>query len=96
MAVDGALARKFEFGEDAISVGASSRLRLAPASRMLRGPDKYKVLEHRRHQAQIKARRLLELADDAEPSCELTDSGGEPGLAALATSGEFESMRGLS
>ena len=25
------------------------------------GPDKYKVLEHRRRQAQIKARRLLDL-----------------------------------
>jgi hypothetical protein len=31
---------------------------------MLRGPDKYEVLAHRRHQAQIKARRLLELAEE--------------------------------
>ena len=37
-------------------------LRLAAARpERLRGPDKYKVLEHRRHQAQIKARRLLDL-----------------------------------
>jgi hypothetical protein len=44
-------------------------LRLAPGSRALRGPDKYKVLEHRRHQAQIKARRLLELADEQASGC---------------------------
>ena len=46
--------------------GRQSKLRLAPASRTLRGPDKYKVLEHRRRQAQIKARRLLELTDEAQ------------------------------
>ena len=63
-AVNGSLARKLEFGDEAISVGAAPRLRLAPASQGLRGPDKYKALAHRRHQAQIKARRLLELADE--------------------------------
>ena len=35
-------------------------LRLAVPSAVLRGPDKYKVLEHRRRQAQIKARRAIE------------------------------------
>jgi hypothetical protein len=38
-------------------------LRLAVPSALLRGPDKYNVLEHRRRQAQIKARRLLDLLD---------------------------------
>jgi hypothetical protein len=39
-------------------------LRLAPTG-SLRGPDKYRVLEHRRRQAQIKARRLLDLMEEA-------------------------------
>ena len=38
-------------------------LRLAVPSAVLRGPDKYKVLEHRRRQAQIKARRAIEAAE---------------------------------
>ena len=62
--VDGSLARKLDFGEMPPGGSGQSRLRLAPSSGMLRGPDKYKVLEHRRHQAQIKARRLLELAGE--------------------------------
>jgi hypothetical protein len=62
--VDGSLARKLDFGETATGHAAPSRLRLAPSSHALRGPDKYKVLAHRRHQAQIKARRLLELAEE--------------------------------
>ena len=78
--VDGSLARKLDFGEKGITVGPQSRLRLAPASRALRGPDKYKILAHRRHQAQIKARRLLELASERE--------------CGSATSDGFESMRG--
>jgi hypothetical protein len=65
--VNGSLARKLEFGEDAITVGAPSRLRLASTFGMLRGPDKYKVLDHRRRQAQIKARRLLEIANEENP-----------------------------
>ena len=81
--VDGSLARKLDFGEKGITVGPQSRLRLAPASRALRGPDKYKVLAHRRHQAQIKARRLLELASRT--------SDAECGSA---TSDAIESMRG--
>ena len=39
----------------------SKPLRLAARPGGLRGPDKYKVLDHRRRQAQIKARRLLDL-----------------------------------
>ena len=38
-------------------------LRLAPRSGRLTGPDKYKVLEHRRRRAQIQARHLLGLMD---------------------------------
>ena len=36
-------------------------LRLARRPGELRGADKYRVLEHRRRQAQMKARRLLDL-----------------------------------
>jgi hypothetical protein len=36
-------------------------LRFARRPGELRGPDKYRVLEHRRRQAQMKARRLLDL-----------------------------------
>ena len=36
-------------------------LKLARPADELRGPDKYRVLEHRRRQAQMKARRLLDL-----------------------------------
>lgn len=65
--IDGSLARKLDFGgwTTTFQVGAAARpaLRLAPRGRQLSGPDKYKVLAHRRHQAQIKARRLLDLCD---------------------------------
>jgi hypothetical protein len=60
---NGALALSLDFDGPAGSA-IRPRLRLAPASRALRGPDKYKVLEHRRRQAQILARRLLELAEE--------------------------------
>jgi hypothetical protein len=59
---NGALALSLDF--EGPAVGIRPTLRLAPASRSLRGPDKYKVLEHRRRQAQILARRLLELAEE--------------------------------
>jgi hypothetical protein len=36
-------------------------LKLAGRPGAVRGPDKYRVLEHRRRQAQMKARRLLDL-----------------------------------
>jgi hypothetical protein len=63
---NGGVARQLDFGElkgaTAHRQGAGRRrLRLAIPSAVLRGLDKYKVLEHRRHQAQIKARRLLDL-----------------------------------
>jgi hypothetical protein len=40
-------------------------LRLASPGGALRGPDKYRILEHRRRQAQIRARHLLELMEEA-------------------------------
>jgi hypothetical protein len=62
---DGTLARKLDFGEVTTTYGHAPRrpaLRLAtgPSGR---GPEKYKELDHRRRQAQIKARRLLDLID---------------------------------
>jgi hypothetical protein len=64
--VDGSLARKLDFGGWTTTTfpgGVAGRpaLRLAPRGSQLSGPDKYRVLAHRRHQAQIKARRLLDL-----------------------------------
>ena len=62
--VDGSLARKLDFGEITTTTFkiAAFGAALRPVRRdVLRGPDKYKVLEHRRRQAQIRARRLLEL-----------------------------------
>ena len=61
--VDGSLAVKLDFGDATTTFPSRSSLRLAPTSRRLTGPDRYLVLEHRRRQAQIKARMLLELAD---------------------------------
>ena len=58
--VDGSLARKFEFGETTCEV---VRPRLVRRLALLRGPDKYKVLDRRRRAAQIKARHLLDLID---------------------------------
>jgi hypothetical protein len=46
-------------------MGGRAGLRLA-SSGVMRGPDKYKMLDHRRRQAQIKARRLLDLIEEAE------------------------------
>ena len=62
---DGSLARQLDFGDYTTTTLSPRRggLRLAVSGGGLRGPDKYKELEHRRRQAQIKARRLLELAD---------------------------------
>jgi hypothetical protein len=91
--VDGALARQLEFGDDVITVGRGAGLRLAPASRALSGPDKYKVLDHRRHQAQIKARRLLGLVD-GEWLRSAPDSGTGLTVGALVGSRDSESMRG--
>ena len=63
---DGSLARQFDFGDLTTSTfplprPLKTRLKLADRPEGLRGPDRYKVLEHRRRQAQIKARRLLDL-----------------------------------
>ena len=58
---DGTAALKLDFG----GVRAVRELRLSKPHR-LHGPDKYKVLEHRRRQAQIKARRLLDVIEEAQ------------------------------
>ena len=66
----GSTVSQLDFGEATpVAVGgARGGLRLALPSGALRGPDKYKVLEHRRRQAQIKARRLLEIAEERDAS----------------------------
>ena len=65
---DGTLALNFDFGELTTTTFQGVRmaradLRLAPAQGRprLMGPDKYKMLEHRRRQAQMAARRQLDL-----------------------------------
>jgi hypothetical protein len=64
--MNGSAALRLDFGDVAVTAcgGRSGRglLRLA-SSRLMRGPDKYKVLEHRRRQAQIRARHLLHLME---------------------------------
>ena len=63
---DGSAARKLDFGSTTTTSGVGrAALRLAALPAGLRGPDKYKVLEHRRRQAQITARRLLEMMEEA-------------------------------
>lgn len=69
---EGSAALTFDFGGMTGTTTTSTTagrgrggLRLAAAGGGLRGPDKYKVLEHRRRQAQIKARHLLELMEEA-------------------------------
>jgi len=64
--IDGALARNLEFDEVESTRQSQSALRLVPAWRSMRGPDKYRVLAHRRHQAQINARRVLETAEEVQ------------------------------
>lgn len=69
MPFDGAAALKLDFGGvTTTSPGGGGRagLRLATPSGALRGPEKYKVLDHRRRQAQIRARRLLEMMEEAQ------------------------------
>jgi hypothetical protein len=58
---DGSLALKLDFGFRTVSPPRSVK-----TLRLLQGPDKYKVLEHRRRQAQIAARRLLDLMERTE------------------------------
>ena len=76
---DGSTALKLDFGgmtgmtemtttgTMAMAPGGRGRagLRLASPGGALRGPDKYQILEHRRRQAQIRARHLLELMEEA-------------------------------
>lgn len=68
---DGALARTLDLLETTTTVSASvyrrpHGLRLPVHGTPLQGPGKYNVLEHRRRQAQIQARRLLDLFDMAD------------------------------
>ncbi len=61
---DGSLALKLDFGRITTTTAARGelgrpKLHLAAAQ----GSGKYKALEHRRRQAQIKARRLLDLME---------------------------------
>src|SRR3954468_17922450 len=74
---DGSLARTLDFGETTTTApvysGGRSGLRLALPGGVLRGPGKYKVLETRRRQAQITARRALDLIE----AMERTAGGGE-------------------
>lgn len=66
---EGSLARSLDFGDTTTGPmysGARTGLRLASPGGLLRGPDKYKVLEKRRRLAQIKARRVLNLIDMME------------------------------
>ena len=62
---DGMLARRLDFDAYCWPEGNPLRHagRLPSRPRLLRGPDKYKILERRRHRAQIAARRLLDLID---------------------------------
>ncbi len=63
---EGSVARTLDFGETTTTGTGRARLRLAPPVGILRGPDKYKVLDRKRRQAQIAARRVLDLIDVAE------------------------------
>ena len=72
---DGSLARMLDF-ETAPNHRYQRRLATAAAHRsprrleLLRGPDKYAVLERRRRAAQIKARHALDLIDVMERASE--------------------------
>jgi len=69
---DGSTALKLDFGGMTTTGGLGivmgrgrAGLRLASPGGPLRGPDKYRILEHRRRQAQMRARHLLELMEEA-------------------------------
>jgi hypothetical protein len=68
MRFDGSAALKLDFGSmtttSPIVRGGRTSMRLAP-SNGLDGRDKYQILDHRRRQAQIRARRLLDLMEEA-------------------------------
>lgn len=67
---EGSLARRLDFGDTAVEApvhsGTRAGLRLASPGGLLRGPDKYKVLERRRRHAQINARHVLSLIEMME------------------------------
>ena len=67
---EGSLARTLDLGDvltpAPVCSGARSGLRLASPGGLLGSGDKYKVLEKRRRQAQIKARHMLNLIDVME------------------------------
>ena len=67
---DGTAALKLDFGgaRPVRELRLTPRLRSGRALSGVHRPDKYKVLEHRRRQAQIKARRLLDLIEEAQSS----------------------------
>jgi hypothetical protein len=71
---DGSLARTLDFGETTTTApvysGGRAGLRLALPGGVLRGPGKYKVLETRRRQAQMNARRALDLIEAIERTTE--------------------------
>jgi hypothetical protein len=65
---DGSLARSLDFDATGtnIRVPRTVNRTFAPTCErfgLLQGPDKYKVLEHRRRAAQIKARHALDLVE---------------------------------
>jgi hypothetical protein len=53
---------RFDFGEGTLPATlGGGRLRLAPGTGSLRGPEKYRLLDLKRRRAQIRARRVLGL-----------------------------------
>ena len=79
--IDGSLASTLDFGEIATShrpIRGLTSVRTAPEHQgsarrrlgLLRGPDKYKVLDQRRRAAQIRARHAMDLIDVMERASE--------------------------
>jgi hypothetical protein len=59
----GSTALRLDFGDRPARESGQRNLRLASAAGVLRGPDKYRLLDLKRRRAQIRARRVLELTD---------------------------------
>jgi hypothetical protein len=64
VSIDGSLARALEFS-DAKDVRVAPRVSFRRLG-LLRGPEKYQVLERRRRAAQIKARHAIDLFDQLQ------------------------------